>query len=58
MGGCLSFAILRNTARYTAVANDDGDDEQDELVFVIPSRPAPQPVQDGLRARMKQGVFK
>jgi hypothetical protein len=65
MGGCLSVSILHK-AEYTAVGvngeavDDDGDDssEQDVLIFTIPPKRAVPAAQDGLRVRMKQGVFK
>jgi hypothetical protein len=61
MGSCLSVSILHK-AEYTAVGavaegNDDSS-EQDVLIFTIPPKRTVPATQDGLRVRMKQGVFK
>jgi hypothetical protein len=66
MGSCLSVSILHK-AEYTAVGSvaegndngfDDDSSEQDVLIFTIPSKTPASATQDGLRERIKQGVFK
>lgn len=58
MGACLSFPILRTSATYTRVHNDE-DDDADELVFMLPPTRPPPPgaAHEGLRERFKHGVF-
>jgi hypothetical protein len=60
MGACLSFPLLRMNVSYARVCenNDDDDDTEDEvLIFNKTVQTPPSGQQEGLRNRLRQGVF-
>jgi hypothetical protein len=59
MGACLSFPLLRMNVSYARVCeNDDDDDTEDEvLIFKKAVQTSPSGQQEGLRNRLRQGVF-